>query len=231
MPSHPILFTGEMVRAILAGRKTQTRRVIKPQPECNVPGSYFDAYNGGPQWNWWTHDNRVCNNRTILNCPYGAPGHTLWVKETHAFVHFDTDPESGYADNWYEPGSEDNPRDEWWSRLYRADYTGADAWPEDTEERGFRWRPSIHMPRWASRILLEVTDVRVQRVQEISYADARAEGVECPVHDFDSGFCTSPCGDLARAWVDLWESIYAQRGFGWNTNPWVWAVTFRRIEP
>jgi len=198
MRERPILFSSPMVRAILYGRKTQTRRVCKGQRELsNVRDFQIDR------------------------CPYGQPGDRLWVRETWAAVHFSIDPETGIADDWH--GSHDIPPGDgggYWSKLYAADNH-----PTDKEERGFSWRPSIHMPRWASRITLEVTGVRVERLCDISESDASAEGV-------DFGNTTDPLTgeidrDACEAFEALWESI---NGAGsWDANPWVWVVEFRRL--
>ena len=176
MKERPILFSGPMVRAILDGSKTQTRRVAKEFDEMpNLDGilQRFPRQNG---------------------CPHGAPGDRLWVRETWAHERDGT-------------GCPDDT-----GVLYRATDPG---W--DDEGTGLRWRPSIFMPRIASRILLEITDVRVQRLQEISDEDARAEG-----YDRSHAF--------PREWFALlWERI---NGTGsWHANPWAWAITFQRLEP
>jgi hypothetical protein len=174
----PILFSGPMVRAILEGRKTQTRRVIKPQPE--IGGAY-----------WRTPGGAIGRDVKPKYCPYGRPGDLLWVRETWA-INIGAEPgESIYA--------------------YRAD-----------RERPGDWKPSIHMPRKASRLLLRITDVRVQRVQEISDAEAIAEGC-VPVWD---------AGVTPRdAFAELWDDINAPRDHGWESNPWVWAISFERSNP
>lgn len=187
----PILFSGAMVRAILDGKKTQTRRVVKPQPPADwVPSP-------------WPYDGAAWSDR---RCPYGAPGDRLWVRETWAPI---------------SPDEERRPIRE--CRIeYRADTSAArpGGWDEDTDDpEAARWRPSIHMPRWASRLTLEVTGVRVERVQDISEDDARAEGVY-------------PYADNPRRFFqELWNSINGARGYGWNSNPWVWVVEFRRVAP
>lgn len=214
MKERPILFNTEMVKAILDGRKTQTRRVIKPQP----PESHqwdVDArcwlVNAGK---WITEDPPFPRN----TCPHGVPGDRLWVRETHAVY--------GVMDS-------DNPR-----VIYRADS------PPDA---GISWRPSIHMPRWASRINLEITGVRVERVQDIEEDDAEAEGI------FIDNNCivgTSGAGGVHReimgrrafaaddeghecpidAFEQLWDSINAKRGYSWESNPWVWVVEFKQVQ-
>ena len=206
MKERPILFSGSMVRAILSGAKTQTRRVIKPQPWF-MP----EAYDHGPQWAWayswpaWEVGNGAVWGTKFSgelaeqdyfreHCPYGVPGDQLWVRETWAALHPGTDDVMREVD----------PRPPICSLAYRA-----------TDERSINgpWRPSIFMPRWASRITLEVVSVRVQRLQDISHEDGKAEGL-----DSLDGFAL------------LWDRINEKRGYGWQVNPWVWAVEFRAVE-
>ncbi len=187
MKERPILFSGEMVRAILEGRKTQTRRVVKPQPcEMNV-------------WHGAIYDGEIDLNKTPCmepkKSPYGVPGDRLWVRETFC------------TGSFYDCFQEDGVI------CYRA--TGGNA----TESDCAAWRPSIHMPRRASRITLEVTGVRVERVQDISEDDAKAEGVS--LEKWDS---------YRVAYAELWSDLNAKRGFGWSVNPWVWVIEFRRME-
>jgi hypothetical protein len=222
MTERPIIFSAPMVRAILDGRKTQTRRVAKPQP----PDPADIWARAGIDYGWFTDDVtpgvfrvagpvwavRETGYPTQIRCPYGQPGDRLWVRETFCELSV-PDPDTGEVEV-----------------AYRAD----DGWihnEPDSKEMlpGGRWRPSIHMPRWASRIDLEVTGVRVERVQDISGADVFAEGV-------DNGKSNPKMGkrweNMQRmAFQDLWDSINKKRGFGWDTNPWVWVVEFRRVEP
>lgn len=208
----PILFSGEMVRAILEGRKTQTRRVVKHN--LVVPPQEFRVANGPLWWRWFSEP-----NTGLIRSPYGQPGDRLWVRETWQAVHFSKDFETGYVDDIYEakviPKSDD---DGWWSPQYAADKHHQNH-PED---RGFGWRPSIHMPRWASRITLEVTSIRVERLQDISEEDARTEGVK---PDEESSLYT-----YRDAFSFLWESLNAARGYSWESNPFVWVVEFRRCS-
>lgn len=217
---HPILFSDAMVRAILGGRKTQTRRVIKPQPEWRViePETRF-ARTG---W-WWTKPDGTgihsqpteaalieTFGRSLFDCPYGQPGDYLWVREA-------------------------------WGRsalgkvVYRADGAVRD----DSDERVGWWvgdqfcerlRPSIHMPRALSRITLEVTGVRVERVQSISEEDALAEGIVWATRETAPGSGRfEPCA--RDEFALLWDSINAKRGYSWETNPWVWVISFERWTP
>lgn len=218
---HPILFNGPMVRAILDGRKTQTRRVIKPQP-IQWTGRTFVVPDDAPKA-WQDHPGPI----TDL-CPYGVPGDRLYVQETWA-------PS-------VEPENHEHAKR---GCTYRADWSLDD----DRDFRDFKWKPSIHMPRWASRITLEVKRVWVERVQEISEEDAIAEGAEPnwsgPLDGWkpeEHGyFSQCPCGqpscectnghDTAREWFqELWDSINTANGYGWDANPWVWCVEFERVE-
>lgn len=199
---HPILFSAPMVRAIIDGRKAQTRRVMKPQPEYRSPPACVD----GVPWLWknvW-----FSHGKPQGKWPYKS-GDRLWVRESIYVDLIDFD---------YKRPPKDRDM-----LYYRADGECCQQIPECScaEVGKPKWRPSIHMPRWASRLTLEVTDVRVQRVQEIGHQDAMAEG------------CAG-CADTSLLPVEdfkgLWDSINAKRGYGWSENPWVWAITFRMIE-
>lgn len=215
MTDRPIIFSGPMVRALLEGRKFMTRRVLKPQPPDYRGASsppptlrpkkhdmaYFDAYSGGPFWCWWDEYDRQGPGWVKISY---APGDRLWVRETWAKV-----PSSAYrmSDGVVQT---QNPTDADIAAIYAAGW--------DRSIPG--WRPSIFMPRWASRLTLTVTDVRVQRVQEISEEDARAEGVR------GNAGGSWGCEGLIEDFADLWDSINAKRGYGWDANPWVVALTF-----
>jgi hypothetical protein len=200
MKERPIMFSGAMVRSIIDGRKTQTRRVMRIQP--TVVRHWANVETNGVRWTWPNGDEATYADRPDViasyterdfwkHCPYGQPGDRLWVRETWGKLDMG-------------------------SACHRADDESAT--PADG-----RWRPSIHMPRWASRLTLEVTDVRVQRLREISEEDARAEGVDAPTPDMPSltGRFRFEC---------LWDSINGERpGCSWENNPWVWCVSFRRL--
>lgn len=217
MKERPIIFSGPMVRTILKDRKTQTRRVIKPQP-ANPMQHVVKAL-----CQFFRDKGR---SMKPIKCPYGQPGDGLWVRETWAAVRFFEAYEDGYAlgyaDDW--EGSERIPKGPGsWCVLYRAD----GEWEDNIEDRGFAWRPSIHMPRWASRITLEVTGVRVERVQDITDGDVAKEGVTWGW----PGQLGSKHGSPARdAFAKLWDSLNAKRGYGWDMNPWVWVLEFKRLE-
>ena len=220
MKERPIIFNAEMVRAILDGRKTQTRRVMKPQPPGETTSiypikntAYFDCFGAMPlNTSEFKGDH---NFLATTRCPYGVPGDRLWVRETWGINH------------GYRPFLD--------SVVYRTDGAGL----EDFEGIKNRWRPSIHMPRKHSRINLLITGVRVERVQEISEEDARAEGcVESVSDDFCSCHLEASMLEpdhecdyrtVRRSFAILWDSINEKRGFGWDENPWVWVVEFEAV--
>lgn len=186
MKERPILFSGPMVRAILDGRKTQTRRVMK----------------------WPRHlavDEQTIEASERMNCPYGRPGDRLWVKEKWC-----TYPWNDHLKPSEIPHSEDL------FIMHDENDINYLATPIENYNAG-KTRPSIFMPRWASRRDLEVTGVRAERVQDISGNDAIAEGIEYTKFDWMNPI---------RAFSALWDSINAKLGYGWDTNPWVWVVDF-----
>jgi hypothetical protein len=180
----PILFSAPMVRAILDGRKTQTRRIVK-----GVDGNSWIRIKGG----YGTH---VVDEKALAACPYGVPGDRLWVRETFQI----RDTIKGRRILVDQGSEKRNGR----HANYRAD-----------AENVCRWRPSIHMPRWASRILLEVTDVRVQRLHDISEADACAEGVTPIPQRHRDEFDSAP---HRETFVGLWVRINGPSA--WGVNPW-----------
>lgn len=194
MAERPILFSAPMVRALLAGTKTQTRRVVKARKCPDIGCELAPSEIAGEE-----HLDRLC--------PYGQPGDRLWVRET-------------------------------WAAPHRYDHLGPSNIPVDgvrthyaaSEDRGgLRWRPSIHMPRWASRITLEVVGVRVERLQDISQDDARAEGAPPSHTSIDAVSREFGYPDFPRSWyAQLWDQINGPGS--WDANPWVWVVEFKRIE-
>ncbi|MCP4153034.1 MAG: hypothetical protein GY757_35205 [bacterium] len=196
----PIIFSTEMVKAILDGRKTQTRRIIKPQPGCGVADFYHrpDGLFQGTHLKVGVG----CGVGNPICCPYGKPGDKLWVRETFT-------------------------GDGWCGYFYKADGTEL---PLDMGEVEFkRWKPSIHMPRDAARITLQVVSVRVERLRDISTEDIHQEGFELnlepgKIHEI-------PSMGLAQQWFkDLWDNINTKRGYPWESNPWVWVVEFEVEE-
>lgn len=235
MKERPILFSGPMVRAILEGRKTQTRRPLKSQPTlaCSLTDGILPPTPPGAaavcqhyvkgEWAFsWPDLQRLC---LVVKCPYGVPGDRLWVRETWGIGRLAgrlIDPCLNYrADGALLPLVGNCSPDTWSIVGSQHEVNGTDLLKV---REG--WIPAIHMPRWASRITLEITDVRVERVQEISEKDAEAEGVtlDCPVGHIQS-YQKSP---YVYSFAQLWDSINAKRGHGWDTNPWVWALSFNK---
>jgi len=208
----PILFKGAMVRAILEDHKNQTRRVIKPQPKPDTDvKSGYDWYQQDKRglWNQYTTENFI-----EKRCRF-APGTKRWVRETWRTYERGPDGENGIlyrADNEFCP-------------IQNAE-TAASEWVQ-AHRKEDKWRPSIFMPRWASRITLEVTDVRVQRIRDIQPDDILAEGISMLEACYED--CLGVTG-LYRAFAELWDSINHSRGYGWGVNPYCWAVTFKRVE-
>jgi hypothetical protein len=180
-----------MIQALLEGRKTQTRRVVKPQPDT-VSKPFHPEPRGGARWVWMARDDfpEYTFATGDFDCPYGQPGDLLWVRE-----------------NWKTMGHLDDEKPCELSKTTEINYPATyDGWVS-------RCRPSIHMPRWASRLTLEITHIRVQRVQEISEGDARSEG------------WSVKAGQHPYGWFrDLWYDINCPES--WALNPWVWALTF-----
>ena len=197
MKVRPILFSTEMVRQILDGRKTQTRRVIKPQPVDQDDTGWF--YQKPVK-----RDGIVLMDRIYIRCPYGKVGDRLWVRETW-----------GYS-----------------ARLPMSCHSTRDdsTWLAYPDLRGYKadgllgywcWKPSILMPRWASRIGLEIISLRVERLQKISLEDVEAEGLKA----FDSSKRNGDCFEF----IEAWNKINGKRGFPWISNPWVWVIEFKQI--
>lgn len=222
--ARPILFSAPMVRALQEGRKTQTRRVIKPQFE-RAPVEVVD---GTPSWDAPTNYDGEVQMNTVRGkqCPYGKPADLLWCREkfsTHVRI----------AEPYYLPQD------------YPDAALGCWYWADGSPDRGdwTRPKPSIHMPRWASRLTLRLTDVRVERLQEISEDDALAEGIDGPgpgvvlPGDFDQGRGNQPGYSVlgigtfptaSSAYQVLWESLHGPGS--WAANPWVWALSFSIIH-
>lgn len=217
----PILFSGPMIRAILEGRKTVTRRPVKEwqQPSLQEDGTWFATAQRHQRWGFGVTgaDAASCAAELVSSgvCPYGCRGDRLWVREAWAQINVAQAP----SESWVVYRECDN----------RTDYGGP-------------WKPSIHMRRRDSRILLEVTDVRVERLQDISESQALAEGVVGVDFRPDDGFpiCrgymvgpddgTTPLETHAsKAFAGLWRSINGAES--WDANPWVWVIEFKRVQP
>ncbi len=216
----PILFKDDMIRAILEGRKTQTRRIMKPQPVIDSDGWFrWDGHKPNSKLGAYASNHIDLQAISIfvgVSCPYGQPGDRLWVRETF----------QGPLLSYEQAQEFFNHREKFESPRYcqyRADGGPAPVFVNADDEERYGWRPSIHMPRWASRITLEITDVRVERLQDISEEDAEAEGADPVLVPPDGGDYPHRQGFL-----DLWESIYGQDS--WDANPWVWCISFKRID-
>ncbi|WP_431144983.1 hypothetical protein [Pseudomonas alvandae] len=202
----PILFSAPMVRAILEERKTVTRREVKKRAALDCLAAGFE-----PEFL------ALPGNADL--CPYGKPGDRLWVRETWYCDHFEVmrgpylKPDDLDVSEAIDDGT----------LVYAAD--GLTPYEADQPI----WKPSIHMPRWASRILLEITAVRVERLQDISRADIRAEGLQCPPELASDDVSPNYRDWYPAAWRELWESINGADS--WTTNPWVWVVEFKRVTP
>lgn len=219
MKERPVIFNGEMVRAIIDGRKTQTRRALnwKRQPYTEMA-----ERDDGSLWPW--AEDGVRGGDIWFHCPFGEVGDRLWVRETFmdltgTGIEATTGKFEGFA--------------------YRADTPAGSYGDEVRKEYGLKWTPSLHMPRKACRIMLEITAVRVERLNDISEEDAKAEGVRAIENNFGNGpaYCDYflPNLDDTAEWYNrasysfksLWKSIYGAEN--WRANPWVWVIEFRRV--
>ncbi|HCA4367951.1 TPA: hypothetical protein N3F83_004224 [Klebsiella variicola subsp. variicola] len=210
-----LIFNSEMVRAILDGRKTQTRRPIKWK---QTRFTEIGEREGGRRWPWSEDAEHACD--FWHPCPFGAVGDRIWVRETFCPV---DDTQYG-GEKWVDYRA--TPK-------FEASHpAGWDCAPNDAE--ALKWRPSIHMPRWASRILLEITNVRVERLNAISEEDVDAEGFagDYPTSVFPNLFPGEPKDwshlSMRDCYGVLWKSIYGEES--WKANPWVWVIEFKRVE-
>ncbi|WP_226647970.1 hypothetical protein [Microbulbifer variabilis] len=214
----PILFNAQDVRAILDGRKTQTRRLIKPQPFNGVNDEEAIKQMGGlpAGRSLYQEINSAWQSGFVdINCSYGEPGDRLWVRETFG----------------YEVRSLGGSPHE--QIVYRASKPDAvRCYDCNGMEQPIKWKPSIHMPRWASRITLEITNVRVERIQGINGDDAIAEGIQSWIDSFKARPTYHQNSNLGgypvTAFSRMWKSIYGDDY--WDKNPWVWVIEFRRVE-
>lgn len=216
MKERPILFSAPMVRAILDGRKTQTRRTVKIQHPLDLPNYYAtgrtlcELENQPGAFMEFRHTSQDEVGFTgspaafLLRCPYGQPRDRLWARETHYLVRAQGRPDGHVIEIDYKADPEHPIR----------------MCPQ-------KWRPSIHMPRWASRILLEIVSVRVERVQDISEEDAASEGAPCELGRLE-GAILGAQASYRKGFIRLWESINGEGS--WDENPWVWVIEFKRIN-
>lgn len=208
MKERPILFSAPMVRALLDGSKTQTRRACKPQPPKMFCSGDVAAITNGTRWAFSRMPDRIAHPPGLepgILCPYGQPGDRLWVRENFM------DLQGTGVEHRPDPNG---PLHRY---AYRADTPPGSHGDEARKEYRLKWKPSIHMPRNACRITLEVTGVRVERLRDISETDALAEGID-----------QDTCAPVA-VYRDLWESINGYAS--WDLNPWVWAVEFKKVAP
>ena len=235
MKERPMIFNAEMVRAILDGRKTQTRRIMKKQPEPSKARE-GDFYFPCDKMQSMVHVSDFIPGNSMIPdaheffsecCPYGAVGDRIWVRETFQGPLFEYDLMDSYCKD---PTPFEKPE----FCVYKADGDPAPEFYDADDELHCRWRPSIHMPRWASRITLEITGVRVERLQSISDEDVDAEGFagDYPTSALPSIFPGEPSDwshlSMRDCYGVLWKSIYGEES--WQANPWVWVITFKRVE-
>ncbi|HAU5660028.1 morphogenetic protein [Citrobacter sp. Cf140] len=219
MKERGMIFNGEMVRAILDGRKTQTRRIVKPQPELTKSSGFSWK---GAVFGSGSDDRETNRNFAHVKCPHGKPGDRIWVRETFQGPLFDFDQMDAYC-------KDSAPFEKAQFCVYKADGKPAPEFFDADDNLHCCWRPSIHMPRWASRILLEIIDIRVERLNTISQADAIAEGAPPSHPSIDSVSREYGFPDFSRSWFgQTWQHIYGEES--WQANPWVWVLEFKRIN-
>jgi hypothetical protein len=223
MKERPILFNGDMVRAILDGRKTQTRRTVISTKDINGSGCELAPCEIAGEVN---------RAGRFYLCPYGEPGDRLWVRETWGVVSYQFDLD-GMMETWTPDRPVTSIHEMKFGRgyynghiIYAAD--GTFEWCDEYGDEKSAWKPSIHMPRAASRILLEIVNVRVERLQDIGENDAKCEGAP----EYEEGIDSPPPADGDYSWSyvasfrKLWDSIYQN----WQQNPWVWVIEFKVVH-
>jgi hypothetical protein len=227
MKERPIIFSTEMVKAILEGQKTKTRRPIKPRKPFLLQCLYYGIHPGGGYWG--SDVDPFTNNIPFADdhgfyCPYGQVGDGLWVRETWNYL--------VARPVWFGPGEDD-----WDYDSEECDYipkaqdntAGTICYYADDRDQCKWWRPSIHMPRWASRIDLEITDIRVEPLREINEVDAIAEGCSLP-EEYSELLKTMFKQPHRQVFIDMWNELFGKK-YPWDTNPWVWVIEFKRIKP
>ncbi len=209
MKERPILFNTPMVQAILSGQKTQTRRIVNKAPTTEINHRLIALDNG---WNWQVDQQGIVPtmHREIHNpmvCPFGQIGDRLWVRETFRLYDLDECPHADFPCGCPRNGTP----------LYKASHDCGD---------GEKWKPSIHMPRSACRLILEITNIRIERLNDITSEDAKAEGFDYSTHPsaIQMGYAIGAKTNFRFTW----EQIYGQNE--WNKNPWVWVIEFKVIQ-
>ena len=216
MKAKPILFTGENVRAILENRKSMTRRVIKVRVENNT--------RVGPIG----HQAHIDSPEALAHCPYGGPGDLLYVRETWQAISPDENYRSLDECRIIYKATDKHPGYD--ALAYAEHHDLSVSSPIWSLAQVYPWRPSIFMPRWASRLTLRVNNVRVERLQEISEDDAVAEGIHDTRNALSCG--RAPQSALlapSEQFEMLWNSINAKRGYSWESNPWVWVIEWDKV--
>ncbi len=213
MKERPIIFSCEMVRAILEGRKTQTRRVIKPMPTSNSKYGYITIKTATHCFIWYENGDKKL-------CPFGSVGDRLWVRESWWHYKALYLEQAGFKGGTITRLENGDP----------ASFHPNDSFTPEDYPRVWKKRPSIHMPRWASRITLEIVNVRAELLQDISEENAISEGM---CWEIAKPFCFSDEEynfDPVLTFWRYWDKLNAKRGFGWDVNPWVWVIEFRVIK-
>lgn len=229
MQARPIIFSGDMVRAVLSGAKTQTRRVMKPQPFRT--STYAPGF--GQRWVYRGHISEDYKGIPAMFgpflplCPYGVPGDRLWVREN---IEAYEETDIGYHVIRYAVDGrvvgEYTEEQEGWAWGYR----GSKPVCGHNYTQNTKHIPSIHMPKWATRIWLAVVSVRVQRVQDMTTADVWAEGISVGGEDVKHIGSQQHVTCRMSKFAELWDSINAKRGYPWSANPWTWCVEFKLPE-
>ena len=241
MKTHPILFSGPMIRALLAGEKTQTRRVLTSLKGFGAIAAFGPSDTPGYSWHFRRKDKAWCDltdPQLRAALPY-APGDLLWARETWQAgmgcdgpqLTYRATPDYFDIDAWDGPDEGAGPSFNY-DRCPGSDFS---EWLSDVMENDGPWRPSIYMPRWASRLTLRVTDVRVQRIQDIDQTDLKAEGAPPSGTSIDEVSREYGYRDFPLSWfAQLWDTLNAKRKdeagrrgvYAWKTNPWVLATSF-----
>lgn len=242
MEERPLICDGKSVRSILDDLKTHTRRVMRPQPIEITERTLFGEYHYSPRIFIWDNPrvalkahrkeggktpadliSGISGSTLVDYCPHGKVGDRLWVRETWQLMMPTTVSYGGGEDDWDWESEESE-----YIPSAMPDYGGPLVYKADDENACKWWRPSIFMPKWASRIMLEITGVRVERLQDITIDDCKAEGIA--PFTFAKGILSDNPPDPRWKFIERWNSINAKRGWPWSSNPWVWVVEFERVK-